>query len=296
LCRGARYGLKLNSAFTAAEVVALERVYDPVAASFGAANELPCDQIGDAIFRTRAMLALDPASENVRTGRFVLVEDESIVGGGLVDMRGYPDQRRSLVRRATNVARVEHRVTPAMRSMRNGHPGGVVWLTGLSASGKSTLAIDAEARLFKKGYQVYVLDGDNLRHGLNADLGFSPSDRAENVRRVGELAALLARAGFVVITAFISPYRADRERARRAAGGNFHEVYVSADLRTCEARDPRGLYKKARAGEIADFTGVSAPYEPPESCELTIDTASMSIESSVAELARYVERQFPLTV
>jgi bifunctional enzyme CysN/CysC len=294
LTQGSRYVLRLNAAQAAADVVRLESVYDPASMASQAADELPCDHVGDAILRTRAMLALDPATANARTGRFVLVENESIVGGGLVDMRGYPDQRPALVRKATNVSRVEHRVTHEMRGARNGHGAGVVWLTGLSAAGKSTLAIEAEARLFRKGYQVYVLDGDNLRHGLNADLGFAPADRAENVRRVGELAALLARAGFVVITAFISPYRADRERARRAAGGRFHEVYIAADLETCERRDPRGLYKKARSGEIVDFTGVSAPYEPPESCELAIDTAALSVEESVVRLVRYVEAQFPL--
>jgi bifunctional enzyme CysN/CysC len=288
LAPGRRYALRLSTAQTAVDVLSIERSYDPADMAPRSNAEVPRDHVGNVVFRSRAVLALDPASANFRTGRFVLLDDHAIVGGGLADMRGYPDQRRGLVRRATNVTRVEHRVTPAMRSARNGHAGGVVWLTGLSASGKSTLAIEAESRLFLKGYQVDVLDGDN------ADLGFLPDHRAENIRRVGELAALLARAGFVVITAFISPYRADRERARAASGGGFHEVYVSTSLTTCEGRDPRGLYKKARAGQIADFTGISAPYEPPETCELEIDTGGSTVEQSVTELMRYIESKFPL--
>jgi bifunctional enzyme CysN/CysC len=179
-----------------------------------------------------------------------------------------------------------------MRSARHGHAGGVLWFTGLSGAGKSTIAMEVERRLFNKGYQVYVLDGDNVRHGLNANLGFSPEDRAENIRRVGEVAALFADAGLIVITAFISPYRADRQRARSAAGESFHEIHIRADLATCESRDPKGLYKKARRGEISEFTGITAPYEEPENAELVVDTARESIEASVQAIVDYVERRF----
>jgi bifunctional enzyme CysN/CysC len=164
-----------------------------------------------------------------------------------------------------------------------------MWFTGLSGAGKSTLAMEVEQRLFAKGYQVYVLDGDNVRRGLNANLGFSPDDRAENIRRVGEVAALFADAGLVCITAFISPYRDDRHRARAAAPNTFHEIFISADLETCERRDPKGLYKKARSGEIAAFTGVSAPYEAPASPELTVDTETHSVDECVAQIVVYVE-------
>src|SRR5262249_18169897 len=159
--------------------------------------------------------------------------------------------------------------------------GGVLWFTGLSGAGKSTLAMEIEQRLFQKGYHVYVLDGDNVRRGLNANLGFSPEDRAENIRRVGEVAALFADSGLICLTAFIAPYRADRERARAAAPDAFHEVYIKAGLDACEKRDPKGLYKKARKGEIAEFTGISAPYEPPVSPELVIDTEAASVEECV---------------
>jgi bifunctional enzyme CysN/CysC len=168
-------------------------------------------------------------------------------------------------------------------------------LTGLSGAGKSTLAIEVERRLFNKGYQVYVLDGDNIRRGLNTNLGFSPEDRAENIRRVGEVAALLVDAGCVVITAFISPYRSDRERARAAAGAAFHEIYIHADLETCERRDSKGLYKRARAGEIPDFTGVSAPYEPPEKADLVVDTGNTTVEESVQAILDYVEKYIEFT-
>ena len=170
----------------------------------------------------------------------------------------------------------------------------MLWLTGLSGAGKSTLAFALEEELFARGYQVYVLDGDNVRHGLNADLGFSHHDRTENIRRVGEVAALFADAGLVCISAFISPYRADRDVARQAAKGRFHEVYLDADVETCEERDPKGLYRKARAGKIADFTGVSAPYEIPTAPDLVIPTGTEDIAASLALAVSYVEASFAL--
>ncbi len=196
--------------------------------------------------------------------------------------------------RPTNIFTVLSRVDAAARIARNRHKGGVLWLTGLSGAGKSTLAIEVERALFGVGYHVYVLDGDNLRHGLNSNLGFSHEDRTENIRRVGEVAALFADAGFICISAFISPYRADREKARKAAGPGFHEIYVKADIATCERRDPKGLYERARRGEIPDFTGISAPYEVPEVPELTVDTMAFSVEESVGQVLDYVERNFTL--
>ena len=196
---------------------------------------------------------------------------------------------------STNVTRVQHRVSGDLRTEQNGHAGAVLWFTGLSGSGKSTLAVHLEHRLFHDGYHVYVLDGDNLRHGLTADLGFLPADREENIRRVGELAALFAEAGFIVICAFISPYITHRSNARKASGAAFHEVYIKADLATCEARDVKGLYAKARTGEIPDFTGVSAPYEAPTSCELVVDTNRVTVEESLARIVAHVKNAFPLT-
>jgi len=196
--------------------------------------------------------------------------------------------------KSTNITLVAHAVSERERWRLYGHRGGVLWLTGLSGSGKSTLAFELERRLFATGYRAYVLDGDNIRHGLSADLGFSPTDRTENIRRVGEVAALFAGAGMVVITAFISPYRSDRASARKAGKSGFHEIFLNADLAVCEKRDPKGLYKKARRGEISEFTGVTAPYEAPESPELTIDTGAMTVEQSLRLLIDYVDKNFKL--
>jgi adenylyl-sulfate kinase len=192
-------------------------------------------------------------------------------------------------RRRDDVTPVSHQVTAAERCTRSGHRGAVVWLTGLSASGKSTLAMALERRLFDRGWSVYTLDGDNVRHGLNVDLGFSARDRQENIRRVGEVAALFADAGAICIAAFISPFRDDRDRARTAAGARpFLEVYVRSPLEVCESRDPKGLYRKARRGELREFTGIDSPYEPPQSPELIVDTAADDVERSVAKLFEFV--------
>jgi len=205
------------------------------------------------------------------------------------------NQRPVVTIKSENVTPVAHKVTRESRAKRIGHRSGVLWFTGLSGAGKSTLAMAVEQQLFRKGYAVYVLDGDNMRSGLSSNLGFTPQDRVENIRRVGEVAALFADSGVLCITAFISPYRADRERAREAAKDSFHEVYIYADLATCERRDPKGLYRRARAGEIADFTGITAPYEPPEHPELIVDTSTEPMEACVERILRYVEQAFALT-
>lgn len=164
-----------------------------------------------------------------------------------------------------------------------------IWLTGLSASGKSTLAFALERLLIESGHPCYVLDGDNVRHGLNSNLGFSAEDRSENIRRVAEVAKLMNDAGLIVITAFISPFRDDRTKARAIIGdGVFQEVYVSADLAACEERDPKGLYKKARAGQVPEFTGISSPYEAPDAPELTIDTSQLSKTQALSSLVDFI--------
>jgi adenylylsulfate kinase len=170
--------------------------------------------------------------------------------------------------------------------------GATIWLTGLSGSGKSTLAVTTEAALVKRGHLAYVLDGDNVRHGLNKNLGFSPGDRTENIRRIGEVAKLFTDTGVIVFTSFISPYRADRDAARALfESGDFIEVHLDASVETCEGRDPKGLYKKARAGEIPEFTGISAPYEAPANPELVLDTGSLGVEESVARIIEYLEEK-----
>jgi adenylylsulfate kinase len=193
-----------------------------------------------------------------------------------------------------NLTATAHALTAADRQAHYGHEGAVLWLTGLSASGKSSLAMALEHALTQRGYSCYVLDGDNVRSGLNANLGFSPEDRSENIRRVGEAAALFADAGLICITAFISPYREDRMRARLCCKQQFHEIHVAADLTTCEARDPKGLYKKARAGTIGEFTGISAPYEAPDQAEYVIDSAAEPLSDSLEKLIAYVLAVLPL--
>ena len=192
--------------------------------------------------------------------------------------------------RSENVTWHKGFVTREAREERRGHRGAVLWFTGLSASGKSTLAIEVEKRLFARGYFSYVLDGDNVRHGLNGDLGFTPEDRMENIRRVGEVAKLFAESGALVVTAFISPYQADRDRVRDLVtrARDFVEVFVSCPVEVCEARDPKGLYKKARAGEIPNFTGIDAPYEAPEAAELTIETNVHDVETCAEQVLEFL--------
>jgi adenylylsulfate kinase len=170
--------------------------------------------------------------------------------------------------------------------------GVVIWFTGLSGSGKSTLANAVEASLFERGCHTYILDGDNIRHGLNKDLGFSPHDREENIRRIGEVAHLFAQAGVIVMTAFISPYRADRDLSRKLnPEGVFIEIYCRCSLEECERRDTKGLYKRARAGEVKEFTGISAPYEEPVQPELVLDTDRESLQESAGKVLAFLEKQ-----
>ncbi len=191
--------------------------------------------------------------------------------------------------KATNITWHGGQIGRAEREKVLGQKGATIWLTGLSGSGKSTVAVAVEAELVNRGRLAYVLDGDNVRHGLNKNLGFSPEDRTENIRRIGEVSKLFTDSGVLVFTSFISPYRADRDQARELFDkGDFIEVYVKADVATCEERDPKGLYKKARAGEIPEFTGISAPYEEPNDPELVVDTAGQTVEESVSTLVSYL--------
>ncbi|MCI2946920.1 adenylyl-sulfate kinase [Staphylococcus caledonicus] len=185
-------------------------------------------------------------------------------------------------------------VTKADRQQQNGHKSVVIWFTGLSGSGKSTVSVALEKALFEQGKHSYRLDGDNVRHGLNKNLGFSPEDRKENIRRIGEISKLLVDAGTIEITAFISPYRQDRDDVRAILEeGEFIEVYTECSVEECEKRDPKGLYEKARSGEIKEFTGISAPYEAPNHPEITINTEQQSVEASVEHILNYLkEKQY----
>jgi adenylylsulfate kinase len=190
--------------------------------------------------------------------------------------------------KSTNVVWHHATVTRADRENLNGHKGAILWFTGLSGSGKSTLAHEVEAALHAQGCQTIVLDGDNVRHGLCGDLTFSDEDRKENIRRIGEMAKLFAEAGVIVLTAFISPFREDRRRVRTLAPEDFVEIHCDAEISVCEARDVKGLYKKARAGEIKDFTGISSPYEAPEQAELKVNTGDEPLAECVKQVLGYL--------
>ncbi len=290
LAIGQRTKLKLTTQELDAEIVSIERIIDA-----STLESLPGDRgyiakndVAEVTIQTRGALAFDNADRNALLGRFVLLDGRTVGGGGIIFDGVYTERARV---KSQNIFWSESNVTPARRFARNGHKGAVVWLTGLSGSGKSTLSHAIERELFALGMHTYILDGDNVRHGLNSNLGFSPEDRVENVRRVAEVARLMADAGVVVITAFISPYQADRRRARAVAcegGVDFYEIHVDASLAVCEQRDPKGLYKKARTGEIAEFTGISAPYEAPESAEVVVNTGEQSVSECAAAVLEFL--------
>ena len=192
--------------------------------------------------------------------------------------------------KATNIKWHHGKITKDDRAKLLNQKGATLWLTGLSGSGKSTIAVELEHALIENKHQAYILDGDNIRHGLNKNLGFSPEDRTENIRRIGEVAKLLTEANIITIAAFVSPYREDRDNVRKLLGhGEFVEIYVKCSIEVCETRDTKGLYKKARAGEVKDFTGISAPYEEPLNPELTIDSSMLSVEESTRSILNYLE-------
>ena len=289
LAVGGRLELRIGTRAVAVRVAAVVHALDVDRLAPAVARAIATNGLGRVTLRCDVPVALDDATECFETGRFVLADAGVVVGGGLVDASRYPDQRRALKPANRNVVAVDHHISAVERGARSGHVGAIVWLTGLSGAGKSTLAMALERALFDRGWNAYTIDGDNVRRGLNADLGFSPQDRQENIRRVGEVAALFADAGLVCITAFISPFDDDRARARATAGHrHFFEVYVKSELATCEARDPKGLYGKARRGEIKGFTGIDSPYEEPSAPDLVIDTQHADESACIAQLVSFV--------
>ena len=277
--------LKLGAAETTAVVERIDKVIDTSSLAEADSAAVLRGQAAQVSFTLKRKLGVDVFAEQPRTGRFVLERGGVIVGGGLVT--GAEAVTRYVIPAKSGVSFAE-------RAKRNGHRGGVLWLTGLSGSGKSTIAAAVERALFDRGWSVARLDGDDLRLGLNGDLGFSATDRSENIRRAAEVAALLARAGMVVIAPLISPLQSDRARARAIVGRHFQEVFVSTSLEVCEGRDPKGLYAKARAGQIPEFTGVSAPYEPPEAPELSVDAGALSPEEAAGRVIEHAQRAFSL--
>jgi bifunctional enzyme CysN/CysC len=283
---GHLYSLRLATQDVKCEVVSIERVMDSstLETKSDGPEQLERNEIGRLTIQTRGPLVIDNHDRIPNLGRFVIIDDGQICGGGTIFGGVYTDRT---VTKSKNIFWTEGKITASARAIRAGHRGAVIWLTGLSGAGKSTIAQSLERELFQRGMHTYVLDGDNIRHGLNSNLGFSPDDRVENIRRVSEVARLMADAGTVVITAFISPYRMDRSRAREIAlegNAEFIEVFVDAPLEVCEARDPKNLYKKARAGQIREFTGIDAPYEAPADPEIVVHTDRQSVDESVATI------------
>lgn len=291
IVKGKKYLIKINTSEYQAEVKEIERVVDTDNLDMaGSTDQVEKNSVAEIVFRVRGLASLDEFKDNSQSGRFVIVENYRTVGGGIIDLTGFANQRVVTKPKAENLYPIESRINPERRALANGHKGGVLWFSGLSGAGKTTLALALQTKLFEKGYQVFVLDGDNIRTGLNNDLGFEAEDRSENIRRVGEVASLFAQAGTICISAFISPYKADRDAARVAAGDCYHSIYVNADIETCKERDVKGLYAKAEAGEIDNFTGISAPFEEPDNSDLVLDTANNSVDECVERLVQYVEK------
>ena len=293
---GKSYKIKLATQEAECQIESIENIID--ASTLGTIHRLGEErhigrhEVGEVTLRTKRPLAFDAHDEIVATGRFVIVDGFEVSGGGIVVNDNYPRRTADSLQKSDDIFWSHGKVTYQQRSIRNGHGGQVVWLTGLSGSGKSTIAGELERELFNQGKQTYILDGDNVRHGLCKDLGFSAEDRAENIRRVGEVAKLIADAGIICITAFISPYREDRASIKSALKpGEFVEVYVNAPLEVCEERDPKGLYAKARAKEIQEFTGISSPYEAPLSPDVELRTDQLSVTESVSKILEYLHLQ-----
>ena len=295
---GKRYNVKLLTQEIECQLVSVDRVIDATSLDTfsGVRLSVVKNEVAEVTIQTRSPLVMDNHDKIDTTGRFVVVDERDVAGGGIIFGGTYVQRERI---QSTNLFWSEGRIDQRIRIERNGHRGMVIWLTGLSGSGKSTLARGLETNLFNRHMQVYVLDGDNVRHGLNSNLGFTPQDRVENIRRVAEVAKLMADAGLVVITSLISPYRLDRSRARDVILSDeveFVEVYVAAPLPVCERRDPKNLYKRARSGEIKDFTGIDAPYEEPENPEITIYTDRESVKESVGRLLDFLIPRLQLDI
>ena len=243
-------------------------------------RRLRLNEIGYCKLSLDRRVPFDACADNRRTGAFVLIDrfTDATVGAGAIGFA---------LRRASNVVWQDMKVDKAARARATGQQPCVLWLTGLSAAGKSTIADRVERKLRSLGRHTYLLDGDNVRHGLSRDLGFTDRDRVENIRRVAEVAKLMVDAGLIVIVSFISPFRAEREMARAMVEeGEFVEIFVDAPIDVCEARDPKGLYAKARRGDLVNFTGIDSPYEPPQNPDLRIDTTELSPDEAADEVLR----------
>jgi bifunctional enzyme CysN/CysC len=282
---GASVLVRLGTMETRASIVAIDKAVDPGELASIETSAIGRNHVGEIDISLAKPVAADPYTENPRTGRLVIEVNGRIAGGGLV--LSVDSGQRAI---PIDIVPVESALRPEERSARYGHGGAVVWLNGIPGSGKSTLARALERKLFSRGGSPLLLDGDTLRAGLNGDLGFSPKDRAENIRRLAEMATHLARNGHIAIVAAVSPSSDDRAQARRIADNLFREIYVATPAEVCESRDPKGHYAKARAGNLPSFTGIANDYQPPANAELTIDTSTRSVTEGADEIERLLAK------
>ena len=283
LAAGRRLQVRIGTREIDATVVGIEAAVQVEDLAVSAATRIERGGVATALLHGVVPFSFDRFQDNPSTGRGVLLANGRVAGGFIVDRAVQLVQQR-------NLTAVELSVSRAEREAANGHRGGVIWLTGLSGAGKSTIANATLRRLFDAGWQAQFIDADNMRAGFSNDLGFGRADRTENIRRVAHVAKLLAEAGTVALVALITPLKSHREVARAVCGEDFHEIYVRADLETCRARDPKGLYRLADAKKIGAFTGLASPYEAPTAPDLVLDTAALDVERSVAGLAAYIRR------
>jgi len=287
---GRPYLLKIGARTVSATVTDIKYQVNVNTLEHIAAKTLELNAIGVCNLGLDRQIAFDPYVENRDTGGFILIDrlSNNTVGAGMLHFA---------LRRAHNIHMQHVDVDKRARAAQKGQSGCVLWFTGLSGAGKSSIANVLEQKLLARGHHTYLLDGDNVRHGLNKDLGFTDADRVENIRRVAEVARLMVDAGLIVLTAFISPFRAERQMARGLLEeGEFVEIYVDTPLGVVEERDPKGLYKKARRGELKNFTGIDSPYEPPEHAEISVDTTSLTTEAAADEILAYLESRGMLNV
>ncbi len=290
LLPGRQYDIKLGARLIPAIPSMLHHRIDVNTLEHQRVEELGLNEIGYCQFALNQPVPFDAYEEIAGTGGFIVIDrvTNATVGAGMI----VRPVTQPLLDKSRNVVWHQHKVTKTQRANQKAQQPCLIWFTGFSGAGKSTLANALEQRLLQRGYHSYLLDGDNIRHGLNQDLGFSRADRIENIRRIGEVATLFVDAGLIVISAFISPFRADRALVRALVQeGEFIEIHLQASLETCERRDPKGLYAKARAGMIQDFTGIDSPYEPPERPELVLDTENEAVEACLERLLGYLNER-----
>ncbi len=283
MLQGRAYLMKAGTRTVAATMTPLKHKINVNTLEHTAAERLELNDIGVCELELDRMIAFEPYADSRELGGFILIDrlNNNTVGAGLINFA---------LRRSQNVHWQALDVDQQMRSRQKGQRACVLWLTGLSGAGKSTIANRIEKKLTARGRHTYLLDGDNVRHGLNKDLGFTAQDRVENIRRVAEVSRLMVDAGLIVLVSFISPFRSERRMARALfAGGEFFEVFVDTPLAEAERRDVKGLYRKARRGELKNFTGIDSPYEPPENPEIRIDTTALAPEEAAERIIAYLE-------